>query len=87
MSTGYRLSRNLVSRTSESTISETKTFLCRCGPCHAIAPAYESLSKQYPNVNFLKCDVDVATDVASRYSISAMQVFELFIELTLIFMV
>ncbi|KAF8225134.1 thioredoxin-domain-containing protein [Tricholoma matsutake] len=46
-----------------------------CGPCHAIAPAYESLSKQYPNVNFLKCDVDVATDVASRYSISAMPTF------------
>ncbi|KAF8482044.1 thioredoxin-domain-containing protein [Russula ochroleuca] len=46
-----------------------------CGPCHAIAPAYEALSKQYANVNFLKCDVDAAQDVAGRYSISAMPTF------------
>ncbi|KAG6837659.1 hypothetical protein H0H93_004935 [Arthromyces matolae] len=47
----------------------------RCGPCHAIAPVYEALSKQYTNVNFLKCDVDAAKDVASHYSISAMPTF------------
>jgi len=46
-----------------------------CGPCHTIAPVFESLAKQYPNVNFLKCDVDAARDVASRYSISAMPTF------------
>lgn len=44
----------------------------RCGPCHAIAPHYESLSKKYTNVNFLKCDVDAAKEVASSYSVSAM---------------
>jgi thiol-disulfide isomerase/thioredoxin len=37
-----------------------------------IAPTFEALSKQYKNVNFLKCDVDAARDVASRYSVSAM---------------
>jgi len=37
-----------------------------------IAPAFEALSKKYTNVNFLKCDVDAAHDVAARYSISAM---------------
>ncbi|EGN93110.1 hypothetical protein SERLA73DRAFT_189950 [Serpula lacrymans var. lacrymans S7.3] len=46
-----------------------------CGPCHAIAPTFESLSKQYKNVNFLKCDVDAARDVASKYSVSAMPTF------------
>ncbi|GLB35864.1 putative thioredoxin-domain-containing protein [Lyophyllum shimeji] len=46
-----------------------------CGPCHAIAPTYEALSKQYKGVNFLKCDVDVGKDVASRYAISAMPTF------------
>ncbi|TFK41810.1 thioredoxin-domain-containing protein [Crucibulum laeve] len=46
-----------------------------CGPCHAIAPTFESLSKQYKNVNFLKCDVDAAKDVASCYSVSAMPTF------------
>ena len=49
----------------------------RCGPCHMIAPVFENLSKQYKNVNFLKCDVDAAKDVAGRYRISAMCVFHL----------
>lgn len=37
-----------------------------------IAPVFENLSKQYKNVNFLKCDVDAAKDVASRYRVTAM---------------
>ena len=44
----------------------------RCGPCHAIAPKFESLAKEYKNVNFVKCDVDAATDVASEYKVTAM---------------
>ncbi|KAF8346933.1 hypothetical protein F5887DRAFT_958518, partial [Amanita rubescens] len=40
-----------------------------------IAPVYETFAKQYTNVNFLKCDVDAARDVASRYSVSAMPTF------------
>ncbi|KAM5536067.1 hypothetical protein V8D89_010325 [Ganoderma adspersum] len=46
-----------------------------CGPCHMIAPTYEALAKQYPNVNFLKCDVDQAKDVAGRYRVTAMPTF------------
>ncbi|KAL6304801.1 thioredoxin-like protein [Sparassis latifolia] len=46
-----------------------------CGPCHVIAPVFEALSKQFTNVNFLKCDVDAARDVASMYSIRAMPTF------------
>ncbi|KAI0800718.1 thioredoxin-like protein [Fomes fomentarius] len=46
-----------------------------CGPCHMIAPTFEALSKQYPKVNFIKCDVDQAKDVAGRYRISAMPTF------------
>ena len=37
-----------------------------------IAPAYEAFSKEYTNVNFLKCNVDVARDVAMEYSVAAM---------------
>ncbi|KAI0321355.1 thioredoxin-like protein, partial [Amylostereum chailletii] len=46
-----------------------------CGPCHAIAPTFEALSRQYPNVNFIKCDVDAAQDVAGKYSVTAMPTF------------
>jgi len=46
-----------------------------CGPCHAIAPTFEALAKQYPSVNFVKCDVDAARDVASTYKVSAMPTF------------
>ncbi|KAF9074852.1 thioredoxin-like protein [Rhodocollybia butyracea] len=46
-----------------------------CGPCHAIAPAFEALAKQYTNVNFMKCDVDAAKDIASFYRVSAMPTF------------
>lgn len=43
-----------------------------------IAPVYEALSKQHKNVNFLKCDVDAAKDVAGRYRVSAMYVLQSF---------
>ncbi|CAE6441774.1 unnamed protein product [Rhizoctonia solani] len=44
-----------------------------CGPCHAIAPKFEALAKEYTNVTFLKCDVDAAADVARQYSVSLIK--------------
>ncbi|KDQ15719.1 hypothetical protein BOTBODRAFT_54595 [Botryobasidium botryosum FD-172 SS1] len=46
-----------------------------CGPCHAIAPKFESLSKEYKQVVFCKCDVDACSEVARTYSVSAMPTF------------
>lgn len=58
----------------ESSCNRSAYHLIRCGPCHAIAPVFESLSKEYSNVNFLKCDTDAVKEVAQKYSISAMYV-------------
>lgn len=44
----------------------------RCGPCKMIAPVYADLAKSNPGVNFLKCDVDEAKDVAQAYGVTAM---------------
>jgi thioredoxin len=44
----------------------------RCGPCRVIAPVFEKLAKQHPNVNFLKCDVDEVQEIARTYRVTAM---------------
>jgi thiol-disulfide isomerase/thioredoxin len=71
---GHRLSRYLVGNVQWNAFIIMQISI-RCGPCHAIAPAFEALSRQYTTVNFLKCDVDAAADVSGAYSISAMYAF------------
>jgi thioredoxin 1 len=47
-------------------------FATWCGPCKVLTPQLESLSKVYPNVVFIKVDVDEFEDIASTHQISAM---------------
>jgi thioredoxin 1 len=49
-----------------------------CGPCHAVAPLYEQLSKQHSTeggIIFGKVNVDEQRDIAARYNITAMPTF------------
>ncbi|KAF8600878.1 thioredoxin-domain-containing protein, partial [Ceratobasidium sp. AG-I] len=46
-----------------------------CGPCHAIAPKYATLAKEFTNVTFTKCDVDAVPSIAKEYAVSAMPTF------------
>ncbi|XP_078533720.1 thioredoxin-like isoform X1 [Lissotriton helveticus] len=46
-----------------------------CGPCRAIAPAFQKLSTEYRGVVFLKVDVDDHPVLAERYRIAAMPTF------------
>ncbi|KAE8394744.1 PITH domain-containing protein [Aspergillus alliaceus] len=52
-----------------------------CGPCHAIAPAYEQLASQLsrPNrITFTKINVDQQQDIAKAYGVTAMPTFIVF---------
>jgi len=46
-----------------------------CGPCHAIAPLFETLSKQYKHAAFCKVDIDKLKEVAQKYKVTAVPTF------------
>ena len=49
-----------------------------CGPCKAIGPYFEELAAKFPDVTFVKVDVDELDDVAASCGISAMPTFQLY---------
>jgi thioredoxin 1 len=49
-----------------------------CSPCKAIAPFFNSLKEVYPNVKFLKCDIDDHQEIARKYKIESIPCFILF---------
>ncbi|GJD11767.1 Thioredoxin [Galdieria sulphuraria] len=49
-----------------------------CGPCHFVAPFIDNFATKYPQVVFVKIDVDQASDVASSCGISAMPTFHFY---------
>ena len=49
-----------------------------CGPCKAIAHKVEEYSEDYPDVKFIKFDVDESPDIAQELGIRAMPTFLLF---------
>ena len=53
-------------------------FATWCGPCRAIAPAFESLARENPDVIFIKVDVDKVPEVAGEHGIRGMPTFLFF---------
>lgn len=47
----------------------------RCGPCKRIAPQFETFPEKYPEVIFLKIDVDKCVETAESQGITAMPTF------------
>ncbi len=43
-----------------------------CGPCKALTPRLDELSKQYPEFKFLKVDVDQNRDVVMELGITSV---------------
>ena len=50
-----------------------------CGPCKAMAPAFESLAEVYADqMIFAKCNVDNQQEVATRYGIKSIPTLMIF---------
>ncbi len=50
-----------------------------CGPCRAVSPAVEEVSKEYDGkVNFVKVNVDDNNELASRYNVYSIPTLAIF---------
>jgi len=43
-----------------------------CPPCKTLAPIFDKFAKLYPNVLFIKIDVDEFASVATQFNITSM---------------
>ena len=43
-----------------------------CGPCKMLSPVLEKVSSDYPNIHFVKLDVDKSGDIAMRYQVQSI---------------
>jgi|TARA_B100001113_G_C20981918_1_gene566472 thioredoxin 1 len=68
-------SRETTTRQKQLLVDFTATW---CGPCKAIGPYFEELATKFPDVEFVKVDVDELDDVAAACGISAMPTFQLY---------
>ena len=49
-----------------------------CGPCKAVAPFFNELKGKYPEIKFLKCNIDENQEIARKYKIESIPSFILF---------
>ncbi|KAI9216824.1 thioredoxine 2 [Blastocladiella britannica] len=49
-----------------------------CGPCKMMAPKVDELSTSYPDVDFLKIDIDRQHEVAQMAMVTAVPTFHLY---------
>lgn len=49
-----------------------------CGPCKRIAPELEKLSKSYPDVTFIKVNVDTLQELSQKYAVASLPTFMVF---------
>ena len=47
-------------------------FAAWCGPCKMLAPVLEAVAPQYPDIEFVKVDVDAEPSLASLFGVSVI---------------
>ena len=55
-------------------------FTTWCGPCKQIAPFIESLAEKFPEVKFIKVDIEKHDDIAGPRSISSIPTFHFIVK-------
>jgi thioredoxin 1 len=63
---------------ASSRLTVVDAFATWCGPCKAIAPVVEELSRKFTTTNFVKVDVDEAQECAQALQVTAMPTFVFF---------
>jgi thioredoxin 1 len=43
-----------------------------CGPCKALQPKLNDLSNNYPNIKFIKVDIEKCPEVADKFNIASV---------------
>ncbi|CAI4308830.1 CDA_G0006180.mRNA.1.CDS.1 [Saccharomyces cerevisiae] len=66
--------RNLIKQNDKLVIDFYATW---CGPCKMMQPHLTKLIQAYPDVRFVKCDVDESPDIAEECEVTAMPTFVL----------
>lgn len=46
-----------------------------CGPCKRVAPVFVELSEKFPDIVFLKVNVDDSEEIATAFEITALPTF------------
>ena len=49
-----------------------------CGPCKSMHPIFESLSKNYPNVQFARVNVDQNQNISMKFAVQSIPTFIMF---------
>jgi thioredoxin 1 len=55
-------------------------FATWCNPCRKLGEVMEGVEKDYPNVKFVKVDVDQLPEIASRYNVYSIPQVELLVD-------
>jgi thioredoxin len=46
-----------------------------CGPCQRIGPVFAKMADDFPDIKFVKIDVDEAEDLSASFNVEAMPTF------------